>query len=46
MELVWEGSLDEGTHQANLELVEGDFTRVVTIEPVEHLVEELFFLLL
>ena len=45
LKIIWQGSLDKGAHQAHLEFVEGNFARIVAVEPAEHLLEELLFLL-
>ena len=37
---LWETTLDVGTHQGHLKLVECDLARVVSVKPVEHLLEQ------
>lgn len=44
-ELFWKAFLDESPHHLHFELVEGYASRVVCVEPVEHSVKQLFWIL-
>ena len=44
--LLWEGTIDVGSHKGDLELIEGYLARIVCVQPIEHLLKKHLFLII